>query len=212
MLGNIRGRIDNVILSEWRGIFVVRKTASKLKKKKLSPEQITNTNVFGTVSNFLRSAKEAFRIGYQLPRTAGLTAWNAIVSHTLQHAVTTVNDQAVLDLSEVRFSKPIHKTQQAWNAVVSAESGYKVTVRWELTPDAEKCTRMDDKVILACYDAETGKFTTYRKVACRSALSYTVDFISWYAGHDMYWYIFMVSDNGKLISETEYLGMATVRA
>lgn len=37
MLGNIRGGIDNVILSEWRGIFVVKKAPSKLKKKNFLP-------------------------------------------------------------------------------------------------------------------------------------------------------------------------------
>ncbi|WP_142529873.1 DUF6266 family protein [Pedobacter westerhofensis] len=211
MIGNFRGRIDNVILTEWRGISVLKKEASKLKKKKLSDEQITNTNVFGTVSNFLRSAKRAFRIGYQVPRKAGFTPWNAIVSDHLKNAITIHKGQAVFDLSKVQLSKPIHKTQQVWNPVISAESGYKVTLRWELTPEPEKCTRMDDKVILACYDGNTGRFSTYYTGVSRSALSYTVDFLDWHAGHDMYWYVFMVSDNGKLVSETEYLGMVTVR-
>jgi hypothetical protein len=55
-------------------------------------------------------------------------------------------------------------------------------------------------------------FNCIRDVIDRSELSFTRDFDKAYAGHELYWYMFLISADGKLVSETEYLGKVTITA
>ncbi|SEB06859.1 DUF6266 family protein [Pedobacter hartonius] len=211
ILGSYRGKIGNVVLSDWNGTGTMRKTPEKQNKKKITQLQARQNKIFGMMNRFLKGAKTAINLGYQLPRKAKMTAYNAAVSYHLNQ-VTGKPDNPAPDFAKIKLSRPVNKTQQAWNPVLSAESEYKVTVKWELNPFPDMCTRLDDKVILVYYDTKINRFINFVNVAGRRDLSYTVNFIDWDEGHELHWYMFMASRDGKLVSETEYLGMITVKA
>ena len=164
------------------------------------------------VSSFLTSALEMIAMGYQKPKVETMSAFNAAVSYHLKNAITGDPDDPAINLSMIKFSFPIRKTQSAWNPVLSLEDGNNVAIRWETNPFPHKNTELDDNVILVFYDKDRGIFQCIRDIIERSDLSFTRDFDEAYLGNELYWYMFLISADGKLVSETEYLGMVTITA
>lgn len=210
VIGDYHGTIGTVVISEWNGIGTMRSKQSTLKKKIASALQAQNNTIFSLIIKHLRSANNVINLGYQMPNPAKMTRSNAAASYHLREAVFGDPNDPHLNLSKVKLSRPIWKTQQAWNAVLTAEEGCIVTVKWELSPRPHKCTHLDDKVVLAFYNKNRKRFYCYENAGLRSDQFFSTDFHETFAGHELYCYMFLVSADGKLVSETEYLGLATL--
>ena len=212
IFGDYRGSVDTIVLSKWNDTYVTKSKPGPRRKKTTAVGLLRQNNVFGMVSSFFKSAKGLIKIAYQRPKVVKMTPYNAAVSYHLKNAITGDPDDPSIDLRLIKFSFPIRRTQSAWNPVLVLEQGYNVTVSWETNPFPQKCTQLDDKVILIFYDANRGSFTGISDVIDRSDLSFTEEFSDGFAEHELYWYMLLISADGKLISETEYLGMVTLPA
>ena len=208
--GDFRGPVDTVTYCKWKDTFVVKGKPGKRKKKTTSEKVIQHNTIFGMVNRFFKSATDTINLGYQRPKVAKITPYNAAVSYHFDHAVIADSDAIGIDLSKVRFTFPIRQTQSAWNAVLSLEDGNKVTIQWELNPFPQKCTQLDDNVHFVFYDTESGVFELLPDSVERSDMSFTETSLSGWGGHDLHWWMFLKSADGKLVSETEYLGMVSI--
>jgi len=212
VLGEYSGAIDSVVLSKWNDIDVMKSRTRKRKKKTKSEKLKQQNTVFGMVSKFLNSARELIETGYQKPKVVKMTPFNAAVSYHLENAVIGDPKHPSLDLQKIKFTSPIQKTQSVWNPVLSSAAENTVTVTWELNPFPQKCTQLDDQVILVFCDSTYNQFSNIYDEVKRSDLSYTKTFHKRVTGHEFYWYLFLVSADGKLVSETEYIGKVTMTA
>ena len=210
ILGDYFGAIGTVVLSKWKGIFILKSRPIKRTKKTKSGKVIQQNNVFGMVSSFLASALEMINLCYQGPKLATMTPFNAAVAYHLKNAFTGDPNDPGINLELIKFGFPIRKTQSVWNPMLSLGEGNNVLINWETNPFPHKNTELDDKVILVFYNKNGGVFRCIRKVIERSDLSFTEKFDRGYAGDEIYWYLFLISADGKLVSETEYLGMVTI--
>lgn len=208
VIGEMKGGIDTIVLSPWNDIDTIRGKPTKNRKKSKSPKLIAQKNLFGMVSSFLRPGKEIFKVGYQKARKVVLTTFDAAMSYHLKNAVVNDEEGVRMLMPKLKLTLPRRTTQPAWNPVLSMTDN-KVTVRWQLNPFPQKCTQLDDKVSLVFYDKQR-KIFLWREAGIRSDVVYMEDLSIGHAGHDIYCYIFLVSADGKLVSETEYLGMITI--
>lgn len=208
-LGDYSGAVGTVILTNWRDMQVMKSRPGSRNKKATSVPLIQQNNVFGMVSHFFSSARELITLGYQRPKVSRMTPTNAAASYHLKNAIAGDPNDPGINLSKIRLTFPIRKTQSAWNPVLSA-AGNNVNVSWETNPFPQKCTQLDDKVILFFYNKNDGMFSIIRNVIDRSDLSFTEHFSAGYQGNELYWYMFLISADGKLVSETEYLGVVTI--
>lgn len=209
MLGDFNGRIGTVVLSSWKRVSTMRGVPVINKNKKPSEKRAYQNDVFSKVMNFLRSAADVISIGFQEPKKAKMTALNAATSFHLLNAIVGDPADPYIDLAKVKFSCPIWSTQSAWNPVLFAEEGKKITVTWELNPFPQKCTQLSDKVFLLFYDKQKDRFLTSEGRVNRSAQRCSSTLMK-DAGSEIYCYMFMASADGKLVSETEYLGAVTL--
>lgn len=207
-LGDFNGRVGTVVLSSWKSVSTMRSVPIR-RNNKQSEKQAYQNDVFSKVTGFLQSAAAVISIGFQEPKKAKMTALNAATSFHLLNAIVGDPADPYIDLAKVKFSCPIRSTQPAWNPVLSAEEGRKITVTWELNPFPQKCTQLSDKVFLLFYDKDTDRFLTSEGYVNRNALSYSCTLMK-DAGHEIFCYMFMASVDGKLVSETEYLGAVTL--
>jgi len=208
--GDFSGSIDTVVFSSWMGIIISKSKPGQRKKKTTSVKLIRQNNMFGMVSSFFRSAKQMINMGYQKPKLAKMTPNNAITSYHLKNAMSGDGNDIGIILSKIKFTFPIRKTQSAWKSVISSVTENNVTISWETNPFPQKCTQLDDKVILVYYNKNRGMFYCIWDVIERSDLSFTRDFSKEFAGDEIHWYMFLISADGKLVSETDYLGMVTL--
>jgi len=211
-IGDYKGTIDTLVLSTWKDIDVAKSKPGKRRKKTTSVKLIQQNTIFGMVSRFFKSAKALINLGYQQPKVVKMTKFNAAVSYHLENAVSGNPADASLILSKIKLTCPIRKTQSGWNPVLSSAAENKVTVTWEINPFPQKCTQLDDTVLLVFYDTTYKLFFSIYDVVKRSDLSYTMIFQKRFTGHEMCCYMFLVSADGKLVSETDYLGMVTIIA
>jgi hypothetical protein len=211
ILGDLRGSIDSIVLSSWNDTSTVRSKPGKRKKKTTSGKVAQQNSVFGMVSKFFRTAKLIINAGYQQRKPVKMTPYNSALSYHLQHAVCGDPEDPAISLSKVKLSAPVRTTQSAWNPVLSCDGGNEVTVKWDLNPFPQRCTQLDDKVILVFYDKSRKMFIRLDKPIVRSDVAWTEVMPNGYQGNELYWYMFMVSADGKLVSETTYLGMVTIQ-
>lgn len=209
VLGDYNGRVGTVVLSNWLSIDTMKARPIKRTNKKPSEKLVQQNDVFSKVTDFLRSAADVIYIGFQQPRKAKMTALNAATSFHMLNAVVGDPADPYIDLAKVKFSCPIRSTQSVWNPVLSAEPGRKITVKWELNPFPNKNTQLDDKVFLLFYDKKENCFLTSEGDVKRNAMGYSCTLMPG-TGNEIYCYMFMASADGKLVSETEYLGVVTV--
>lgn len=204
ILGDMSGKIGTVILTTWKEIAVVKSLPSK--KGKPSIGQTRQIDLFSTVMNFLKMVSHVIKIGYQLPKKAKMTELNAATSYHMLNAVIGEYPDYSIDLSKVKFSNGLRSTEGSWNAQFDGGEGRYAAVTWELNPFPEKTTQLDDHAVIIFYNETKKRFFVFEGIQ-RSALGFTFSNNVAYTGNRLFCWIFFTSADGKLVSETEYLGM-----
>jgi hypothetical protein len=207
--GDYHGTVGTVVLSEWNSIPVMRSRPTK-RKKKGSQKQQQQSKILGLVNMFLITAKDIINLGFQKPKLAKMSQYNAAVSYHMQNAVFGDPADPQLNLSKVKLSCPICQTEPAWNPGLFLEPGGRIIVRWEQNPFPQKYTQLNDKVNIVFYYSNGRRFSFHRDSCVRSDSSYTYTIPYGKPGDEVYCYMFMVSQDGKRVSETEYLGMVSL--
>jgi uncharacterized protein DUF6266 len=209
ILGDYTGKISTVVLSSYRGTPTMRSLPAP-SSKAASSKQLRQRDIFKIVGEICRPVKDIIKIGYQLPKKSAMSPLNAAASYHMKNCIGGTAANPHFEFANFRLSKPMRKTQQAWNAKVSAEGGNMINVNWELNPYPQKCAQLNDKVIIVFYNAKTHRFFSFRNACRRSDLAFSYTFNETCTGHDFFCYMFMVSADKKLVSETAYLGMVTI--
>ena len=212
IIGDFRGKLGQVVLSESFGVATARSAPGKGRRQPLSAKQKMHTSAFGKISSFLRAATKVINLGYQQPKNPRMSRFNAAVSWHFQNALTGDPENAVITMEKLCFSCPVRKTQKAWEPELAADAENKVTVAWKLNPRPQKCTQLDDTAVIVIYDNHIKRFMVFGNAAPRSNMIFTWQADVWQKGHELYWYMFMISSDKKLVSETQYLGMTILKA
>lgn len=211
-LGKITGKIGNLVLSPWMNMETVRSKPTKFrKKKKTSQQNLERKKKFATVVKFLRMATAVLPIGYQLKSKVAKTSLNLATSYHLTNAVIGEYPNYRIDLSKVKFSNSIRPTENGWNAKFTREDNL-FQVSWMLNPFREKTTQLDDQPVIVCYYSSEKYIKVFGNELKRSSLRCTVSVPTPDVGEqeEIFCWMFFISADGKLVSETEYLGMFKV--
>lgn len=212
-LGTLSGKIGDAVLSGWLGLDTVRSTPTTYKKKKKkSTEDIERKKKFAIVVKFLRRATEVVPLGYQLKRKEAKTPQNLATSYHLEHAVIGEYPNYSIDFSKVKFSNSLRPTENGWNIKVTQDDKL-LEVTWMLNPFREKTTQLDDKPVIIRYSSYENHINVFGKGLKRSSLGCRVSIPTPDIGEEeeAHCWMFFTSADGKLVSETEYLGMFTIK-
>lgn len=210
IIGHTRGKIGPVTLTTWKKLNIIKSNIARKQGTKQTEKQILQNEIFKLIIQFFTPAKPVINTGFQLPKNISKTQMNLASSFHMKNTIINVGDKRYIDLAKVKFSQPIKLTQQAWNLALTAEKGRKITITWELNPYPQKCSQPDDEVMIVIYNRNKDLYLVNWAVGRRDMLTYTYLVNKRHVGDDLFCYMFIASANGKLISETEYLGMVTV--
>ena len=206
IIGDYRGKLGPLVLSESYGVGTARSMPRK-SKKRLSGKRKKHTATLGMVNTLLSTATAIINLGFQKPKNPKMSPFNAAVSWNFNNALSDDPVNAVLQMEKVQLSLPIQKTQKAWEASLSLDVQNNAKVAWKLNPYPHKCTHLDDRAIIVLYDAEENRFFLQHDVVLRSDQYFVRELGDCQNGHHLHWYMFMISADKKLVSETQYLGM-----
>ncbi|WP_442587487.1 DUF6266 family protein [Pedobacter sp. AW31-3R] len=205
-----KGKVGPVLMTTWMNLEIIKSLPRKRRRAVQSSEQTAQHDKFSLVREFLRMASNVIKIGYQQPKNKCMTPMNMACSYHMTGALLTEDDNSFIDLALVKFSKPIWLTQQVWNPQVKAEEGRRITITWELNPYPNKDSEPDDRVYIVLCDKNIGECVAEIFAGTRETGSYSATATSIQIGHEFACYLFVASQDGKLVSETDYLGMVTI--
>ena len=208
VFGTFNGKVGSVVASKWKGIKVVKNYPEKSSKPKSEP-QLSQTSQFGLVGSFLKKAAGLISVGYQ-GVSGAVTPWNIALKYHLEEAITGTYPNFQLNYEMVRLSLEDSAMDWAPDAKAIAVAGMMVKVSWKLDANASKSTQPTDKAYIFLYNPAKKKSVSVTGNMLRSALSRDLPMPSYFTGDVLYSWLFFTSADGKIVSETQYLGSVTI--
>lgn len=169
--------------------------------------QLNQRAKFGMLISFLRRMTGLIRVGFQDAHQRDQSAFNAAFRENYYNAVTGVAPNFTIDYPELVYSKGT--LSGAYNATVVVDTPATIKVSWT----AQLATGLGlgtDLATIVAYNPAKGQFVTLAGAAARSALNFNLAVPPDFAGDNCHVYISMVSANGKLTSDSRYIGEFTI--
>lgn len=208
VFGTFNGKVGSVVASKWKGIKVVKNYPEKSSKPK-SELQLIQTSQFGLVGSFLKKASGLISVGYQ-GVSGAVTPWNVALKYHLKEAITGTYPNFQLKYEMVRLSLDSGLMNYAPDAKAVALAGMIVKVSWKMEVTANKSMLPTDKAHILLYNPAKKNAMSVIGNVLRSGLTTDLPMPSYFTGDVMYGWLFFTSANGKIVSETQYLGSVTI--
>lgn len=206
ILGAFRGKIGTVVGSIWNGITYMRSLGEYVDNP--TTAQLNARAKVSLVMPFLADMKSIINIGWLSQQKKGLTGMNAASSYHLKHAVTGVAPAYSIDYPAVEISRG--ELEGAEEPEVASAAGHEVDFSW--TPNTGMVYgKPTDLAVLVVYCPDMNKFMVYRQ-ALRSAGSYSMTVPASFETSQVHCWIAFFSADGKMASDSTYVGAVTVVA
>jgi len=208
VFGTFNGKVGSVVACKWKGVKVVKNYPEKSSKPK-SELQLSHTSKFGLVGSFLKRASVLISVGYQ-GVSGAVTPWNIALKYHLKNAITGAYPNFQLNYEKVRLSLNDNLMTPAPDAKVVALAGGMIKASWKMETNANKSTQPTDKVYILLYNPDKDTSLNVNGWVLRSGLSADMPMPGYFTGDVLYGWLFFTSADGKIVSDTQYLGSVTV--
>ena len=206
ILGGFSGKVGTVIGSSWKGISYMRGQAQHVKNPR-SAGQVNQRSKFNLVLNFLQPNVPYIRIGYK-SQAAKQTEFNAAFSYHIKNAVTGSYPNYAMDYTKVVVSKG-SLTQVTDGAVNWTAAQSKLTFSWTDNSGVGNALATD-KAMPFIYN-KTKNETIYNTAgATRTTHTQSLTVPNDWEGDKVEVYLGMVSEDGKEVADSIYLGEVTL--
>ncbi|WP_026776119.1 DUF6266 family protein [Polaribacter sp. Hel_I_88] len=205
ILGGLSGKVGNVIGGSWKGIDYLRIKPSSVANPR-TEGQVNQRNKFTISLEYLQANKDFIKVGYKAFATKK-TEFNAAMSYVLNNGVigTAPNfsiDYSLALLSRGSLSSPL-------NGSVDLSIANQVTFDWD-DNSADGNANATDKAMVLAYNVSKKESIYILDGAQRSATSQVLSLPASYTGENVELFMAFVSVDGKIVSNSVYLGSGTV--
>ena len=206
ILGGFSGKVGTVVGGSWKGISYMRSL----------PQRVKNPRTLGQVS---QRSKFALALGVLKPMTGFLrTGWklyahrqspfNAAMSYTLANAISGVYPDYEIDPSKVLVSRgalaPVTDT------FVSFEDG-EIRFQWD-DNSGRGSAKPTDKALIAIVNFAKGEAVTDTEGAPRPDCEQKIIVPAEWAGDEVHTYMGFISEDGREVANSVYLGTVQISA
>jgi hypothetical protein len=204
ILGGLSGKVGNVIGGSWKGIDYIRIKPSSVANPR-TEGQVNQRNKFSVTIEYLQPNKAFIKIGYKLFATKK-TEFNAAMSYVLNNAVGGIAPNFTVDYSLALLSRGSLST--ALNPTTDLATAGQVSFDWD-DNSAEGNANATDKAMLLVYNPSKKESISILDGADRTVGSQVVTIPNTYAGDTIELFMAFVSEDGKIVSNSVYLGSGT---
>ena len=206
ILGGFSGKVGTVIGSSWKGISYMRGQAQHVKNPR-SAGQVNQRTKFALVMGFLQPVVPYIRIGYK-SQAAKQTEFNAAFSYTIKNAVTGSYPSYALDFTKIVVSKggltQVTGATASWN-----NNSNEVKIDWTDNSGVGNALATD-KAMPFIYNKAKGETIYDTAGATRATHTQSLTVPNDWEGDKVEVYLGMVSDDGKEVADSIYLGEVTL--
>lgn len=201
--GSFSGKIGDVVGSKWKNINVVRNYPHK-RSKPPGVAEVQHRDKFAFVMRFIGQAMELIKVGYG-GVSGSVNAENMAFKHNFGMAVKGTHPDFELDYEQVRLSNCM-KMDCVMRPQIKVFSAQIVKVTWVLDEHANRHTSSTDKAYVLLYHSLKNRAVSSCGQVNREALEVEIFVPDSFVGDVVQCWMFFASENGKLVSETSYVG------
>lgn len=206
ILGGFSGKVGTVIGSSWKGISYMRGQAQHVKNPR-SAGQVNQRTKFALVLSFLQPVVPYIRVGYK-SQAAKQTEFNAAFSYTIKNAVTGSYPSYALDFTKIVVSKG-GLTQVTGATATWDNNRNEVKIDWTDNSGVGNALATD-KAMPFIYNKAKGETIYDTAGATRATHTQSLTVPNDWEGDKVEVYLGMVSDDGKEVADSIYLGEITL--
>jgi hypothetical protein len=201
-IGSISGAVNDVVISDWNGIAVVRSLPKPSSKPATTAQQEQQSKMALAVK-FAVAVKKVLTAGYK-SYAVRMSGYNAGVRDVLNYAITGDSPNYRIDYAKVLVSRG--RLHSESNEAVKAEAG-QVTFTWAYEADPEIAA--NDKALLVVYCEAMNQCLFTLKGADRSTGTASIA-VARFKGQEVHTWLAFISADGKQTSPSKYTGVVTI--
>jgi len=205
ILGPFSGLVGAIVGVNWKGGFFLRSRPVKTNKPPTEPQLIQRKR-FTMISRFLSPVTELLDIGFQAHQQERSTFNAAFTAN--KDAITGVYPLLVIDLPKVIIAKG-KLLQPPASFEMTTLGAAAVEFSWSNNAPAQT-TGGTDRLVLMAYAPDLEEYVTVINAAARSAGRFELSVPVHWSARIIHVWVFFVSVNGKINSNSLYVGAVTV--
>ena len=204
ILGAFSGKVGTVVGAVWNGVAYIRALPQSVKNPR-TPAQVMQRTKFSLASSFLKKINSLLRIGWKA-YAIGQSAINAAMSYTIDRAVVGNYPSYSIDPVKVLIScgslTPVFATELSG-------AGDSVLVKWTDNSGYGSASATD-RALVAVINRSNGDAVTIVRGVSRATGRQEVNIPVAWQNSELDCYLGFVSDNGKDVSNSVYLGSVSL--
>ncbi len=204
ILGGFSGKVGTVVGGSWKGISYMRSLPQNVKNPR-TERQMNQRTKFALTLSVLKPMTALLRTGWKL-FAHKQTPFNAAMSYTLANAITGAYPDYEIDSSKVLVSRGA--LTSATNASAKPENG-NIVFSWDDNSGVNSA-KQTDKTLIAVLNPTKGEAITDTAGAERSQGTQTLALPADWTGDDLHTYLGFISEDGKEIANSVYLGTVSL--
>lgn len=204
------GGIDNLVGAVVSGDQQIRRKPAKSSKAP-TQKQLDQRNKFAIVSAFVRGLADIINIGFQTTSKRTVTPRNEALSYHLKNAIAGVSPDFTFDYAKAMLSRGT--LQNGYDLQLTEVETRGLKLSWTMenyTRPLEESIRGTDLVYAVFYSVEQKMYLCIDGSETRSSLVANTVIPKMFKGNTLHSYVFFASADGKLVSDSKYLGSMVV--
>lgn len=204
VLGGFSGKVGNVVGGTWKGIDYMRIKPANVSNPRTAG-QMDQRSKFALVLSFLQPMKNFLRVGFK-NYAHKQTQFNGAMSYNLLNGVTGAYPNYSIDYNRALVTR---------GGLVgaldpNAESPAPETIDFTWTDNSGSGAEPTDKALLLAYNPSKGYAVYDTSGEERSSGSQTLTVPSDFSGDEVITFLGFISEDGKSVSNSAYVGTVTV--
>lgn len=204
ILGGFSGKVGTVVGSSWKGISYMRGLAQSVRNPR-SAKQVAQRDKFTLALSFIRPIQSFIQVGYKTYATHQ-SAFNAAMSYILKNAITGTYPDHRIDYAKVMVSRgPLELPTN----IQTIDTENEISVTWLDNSGFGKALDTDFAMLLVFNPAKDEVIYSMNS-SCRGDEGLSLNHPADWSGDTVHIYLAFVSEDGTLVSDSEYVGSETI--
>ena len=204
ILGGFSGKVGTVVGSSWKGLSYMRGQAQSVKNPRTA-KQMAQRDKFALALSFIRPIQSFIKVGFKT-YAVHQSEFNAAMSYTLKNAIKGTYPSFTIDFAQAMVSrgslaKPLNIQKQ--------NNDNEIAVSWQDNSGTANALDTDYAMIMA-YNADKQEAVYDMTSTCRGDEGSSLRYPSDWVGDTVHVYLAFVSEDGTLVSDSEYVGSMTI--
>lgn len=204
ILGGISGKVGNVVGASWKGIDYLRIKPTNVANPR-TVGQVNQRTKFTATLGFLQPNLEFIKIGFK-NYAVKKTAFNVAMSYVLKNAITGIEPDFEVDYGLALLSRGT--LAPALNGSTDLTTPGEVSFSWDDNSTDGNALATDKAMLLVYNPAKKASIYTLAGAERSTGMDNLV-IPPTYAGDTVELYISFISEDGKKVSDSVYLGSGT---